>query len=70
MPRIDHCSAPAPDPLRACSLTEVAERLCVSLKTVRRMVDSGDLKAFRPHKSGRTIRVSEAALRDFFDAAS
>ncbi|MCU1419877.1 MAG: DNA-binding protein [Mycetocola sp.] len=60
----------ADDMLRAYSLRVVAERLDVSLKTVRRMVDAGELKTFRPHRNGRIVRVSERALRDLFaDAA-
>ncbi|MCU1583652.1 MAG: DNA-binding protein [Microbacteriaceae bacterium] len=60
----------ADDVLRAYSLPDVAERLDVSRKTVRRMIDAGELKAFRPHRNGRTVRVSERALRDLFaDAA-
>lgn len=60
----------ASDTLRAYSLPDVAERLDVSLKTVRRMIDAGELKIFRPHRSGRTVRVSEQSLRNLFaDAA-
>jgi hypothetical protein len=36
------------DDLRAYSLNQVAERLSVSLKTVRRMVEAGELEAFKP----------------------
>ncbi|WP_218649103.1 helix-turn-helix domain-containing protein [Paenarthrobacter nitroguajacolicus] len=60
--------ARADDVLRAYSLPDVAERLGVSLKTVRRMVDSGELKTFHPYRKGRTVRVSEQTLRDLFAA--
>jgi hypothetical protein len=34
------------------------------------MIDAGELKTFRPHRNGRTVHVSERALRDLFaDAA-
>jgi len=56
--------------LRAYSLPDVAERLDVSLKTVRRMIDAGELKTFRPHRKGRTVRVSERALRELFAEAA
>ena len=60
----------ADDMLRAYSLPDVAERLDVSLKTVRRMIDAGELKTFRPLRKGRTVRVSERSLRELFaDAA-
>jgi excisionase family DNA binding protein len=58
----------ADDVLRAYSLPDVAERLGVSLKTIRRMVDSGELKTFNPYRKGRTVRVSEQTLRDLFAA--
>ncbi|ROQ36801.1 excisionase family DNA binding protein [Frondihabitans sp. PhB188] len=70
MPKTDPSVPFELDRLRAYSFAEVADRLGVSLKTVRRMVDSGDLKAFRPHTSGRTIRISETALRNLFDATN
>ena len=60
----------ASDMLRAYSLPDVAERLDVSLMTVRRMIDTGDLKILRPRRHGRTVRVSEQSLRKLFlDAA-
>lgn len=67
MPTSPSISHPlAGDALRAYSLPDVAERLDVSLKTVRRMIDAGELKVFRPHRNGRIVRVSESALRDLF----
>ena len=41
---------------------EVAELLKVSVKTVRRWIDSGELAAFR---IGRGVRVSHAELARF-----
>ena len=43
-------------------VAEVARRLSVSEKTVRRWVECGDLVA---HHLGRSIRISEANLRAF-----
>jgi len=34
------------------------------------MVDSGELKTFYPYRKGRTVRVSEQALRDLFAAGA
>ena len=47
-------------PLR--SVEEVAPVLGVSTKTVRRLIDRGDLLA---HRVGRCIRVSDADLRSY-----
>jgi excisionase family DNA binding protein len=44
------------------TVSEVARRLAVSEKTVRRWIDRGDLVA---HQLGRAIRISEADLRAF-----
>ena len=55
--------------LRAYSVDEVAERLSVSTKTVRRMIDENELKTLTPRRSGRTIRITEQSLRDLFAAA-
>jgi excisionase family DNA binding protein len=46
------------------SLKEVAERLAVSVKTVRRAVESGTLVA---HRIGRLVRVSERNLAIYID---
>lgn len=44
------------------TVSEVARRLTVSEKTVRRWIDRGDLTA---HYLGRAIRISETDLRAF-----
>lgn len=41
---------------------EVADNLAVSDKTVRRLIDRGDLPR---HKLGRQVRISERDFRDF-----
>jgi excisionase family DNA binding protein len=43
-------------------LEAVAERLSVSVKTVRRLVERGELVA---HRIGRAVRVSEDDLRRY-----
>ena len=55
-------SAPAPTPRsgpRLLSVIDVADRLGLSVKTVRRMITRGDLPA---HRIGNLLRVSEQAL--------
>ena len=49
-----------------CMLTAaaVAKRLVVSIKTVRRWIEAGQLKA---HRLGRCVRISEADLQDFIE---
>lgn len=43
---------------------EVAERLNLSEKTIRNLIDSGELKAF---KFGRVYRISEEQLNNFIN---
>ena len=43
---------------------EVAERLNLSEKTIRNLIDSGQLKAF---KFGRVYRISEEELNNFIN---
>jgi excisionase family DNA binding protein len=47
------------------SLPEAAERLGVSIYTVRRWIKDGKLRAFRP---GKEYRVQEADLEEFLAA--
>jgi excisionase family DNA binding protein len=49
------CASPEPGE-RFLSVAEVAKRLDVSTKTVRRMIDRGDLPA---HRVGKLVRVSD-----------
>jgi excisionase family DNA binding protein len=51
---------------RLLSVAEVAVRLDVSSKTVRRMIDRGDL---RLHRIGRLVRVGERSLADYLGKA-
>jgi excisionase family DNA binding protein len=51
---------------RLLSVFEVADRLGVSVKTVRRMAARGDLPA---HRIGRLLRVSEEDLGALLSAA-
>jgi len=54
-----HSQAQLPELL---TLEQVAEHLQVSVKTVRRWIDAGDLVA---HRIGRGLRVSKADLQAF-----
>jgi excisionase family DNA binding protein len=63
MPRTSDQAAGAPRLLR---LPEVAERLDVSVDTVRRRIADGRLKAMR---SGRVVRVDERDLQAFIKAS-
>jgi len=44
---------------------EVSERLQVSARTVQRLIQRGELKAFRV---GRQVRIPELALREMLDS--
>ena len=60
------CAPPEPGE-RFLSVAEVAKRLGVSEKTVRRKIASGDLPA---HRVGKLLRVSERILRAYLTQAS
>ena len=55
-------SGPSRPPLRLLSVDAAARDLDVSTKTVRRLIDRGDLQA---HRVGRCLRISEEALRHY-----
>jgi excisionase family DNA binding protein len=47
--------------IRFLTITEVAERLHVSVRTVRRWIDAGDLVA---HRIGGIVRIAEGVHRE------
>jgi excisionase family DNA binding protein len=49
------------------TIDETAEILCVSARTVRRLVSSGELTA---HKFRRLVRISDSAIAAFLAANS
>jgi excisionase family DNA binding protein len=49
---------------RMLAVTDIAELTRVSTRTVRRWIDSGDL---RVHRLGRQVRVSEEDLAAFLN---
>lgn len=56
----DHTNAPAPKPPRSYSTAHVAERLGVSVPTVQRWVDAGQLKAWKTLGGHRRIDADSA----------
>jgi excisionase family DNA binding protein len=48
--------------IRFFAISEVAERLHVSARTVRRWIEAGDLVA---HRIGGVVRIAEGDLRAF-----
>jgi excisionase family DNA binding protein len=50
------------DQIKFFTIAEVAERLHVSCRTVRRWIEAGDLVA---HRIGGIVRVAESDLRAF-----
>lgn len=50
------------DPIEFFAIAEVAERLHVATRTVRRWIKSGDLVA---HRFGSVVRIAESDLRAF-----
>lgn len=63
---------PAEDTLRAYTRAEVAERLGISVASVGRMIDAGEIRVFYPRGQGkgRPVRISEDALREVFSRAA
>jgi excisionase family DNA binding protein len=53
---------------RLLMVPEVADRLRVSVRTVRRLIETGDLPAVRLGRKGAAIRVDEAELEAFCTA--
>jgi excisionase family DNA binding protein len=53
-------------PIQWMSTTDAAERLGVTLRTLYRFIDSGDLAAF---KFGRVIRLRSADVEGFIEAS-
>jgi excisionase family DNA binding protein len=52
----------APSLARFLTIKDVAERLGLSTKTVRRLIERGEL---RVHRFGRSIRISEEDYNTF-----
>lgn len=55
-----------PDPIRWMSTAEVAEYLGVNTRTLYRLIDEGELPAY---KFGRVIRLQEDDVVSFLDKA-
>ena len=62
---IQHAPETSPPSTALYTVAQVAERLQVSTKTVRRWIENDDLIA---HRLGRQLRISEADLQTFIKA--
>ncbi len=54
------------EPIRWMSTREASERLGVTLRTLYRFIDEGQLAAY---KFGRVIRIKEGDVEDFIEGA-
>lgn len=54
-----------PPAVQLLTLSQVAERLAVSRRTVQRLIDAGEL---RPVRFGRSVRLTERELAAFVAA--
>ena len=54
------------DPIRWMSTREASERLGITLRTLYRFIDEGQLSAY---KFGRVIRLKEADVEGFIEAS-
>jgi|HubBroStandDraft_4_1064222.scaffolds.fasta_scaffold805262_1 excisionase family DNA binding protein len=52
-----------PKPIHALTVEQAAEQLQVSTKTVRRLIERGELPI---HRIGRLLRVSQEAISAFY----
>jgi excisionase family DNA binding protein len=57
-------TTPAKPRLRLLSVDDIADDLGVSTKTIRRLIDGGELRA---HRIGRALRVSEDEVRQYLN---
>lgn len=55
-----------PDPIRWMSTRETSERLGVTLRTLYRFIDEGQIAAY---KLGRVIRLKESDVEAFIEAS-
>lgn len=54
------------DPIRWMSTNEASDRLGITLRTLYRFIDEGQVKA---HKFGRVMRLKEADVEEFIEAS-
>jgi excisionase family DNA binding protein len=59
-------TATVTDPIRWMSTREASERLGITLRTLYRFIDEGQLSAY---KFGRVIRLKEADVEGFIEAS-
>lgn len=59
-------TATVTDPIRWMSTREASERLGITLRTLYRFIDEGQLGAY---KFGRVIRLKEADVEGFIEAS-
>lgn len=53
------------DDLRVFRVDEVADRLSVSVATVKRLIDAGELKVAGQRRKGSKLLVTARSLRDY-----
>lgn len=56
-------SSTGPRPVHALTVEQAAEQLQVSTKTVRRLIERGELQF---HRIGRLLRISQKAVTAFY----
>lgn len=53
------------DELRALTKQDVAGRLQISIRSVERLIEQGELKTVRPPKQGVPVRIPVGSLRAY-----
>lgn len=57
------------DDLQTFTLQDVADRLQISVRSVQRLIDQGELKTMRPREHGVLVRIPAGSLRAYIYGA-
>lgn len=68
MPTQPYCGSELDD-LQAFTLQDVADRLQISVRSVQRLIDQGELKTMRPREHGVLVRIPAGSLRAYIYGA-
>lgn len=57
------------DDLQALTKQDVADRLQISVRSVERLIEQGELKTMRPREHGVLVRIPAGSLRAYIYGA-
>ncbi|MDO5535516.1 MAG: helix-turn-helix domain-containing protein [Propionibacteriaceae bacterium] len=64
-----HYTFPPTDLLHSYEMDEVAARLCLSRRSIQRLIEKGRLTPLHERRRGTPIRITAKSLQAYFDAA-